>query len=202
MKIITIIALSILCIGCKAQTEIIDILDRGLIPIAPNQYYRDTNYLLNSYEGTWVFSEGNKYLKFVLEKKVSHFNGIFHEDIIIGGYEYKVNGVTLVNTLMDINSSYLNSIEFSLSADGFINNDFYPICNECDFNEKRLMMSFSETASDLRGRIFARRLNIAGQEVLKIKLQGALTIVSAGGTAPPPDDFMVPSGEYTLIKQL
>ncbi|WP_395043006.1 DUF6705 family protein [Flavobacterium sp.] len=201
MKKTIIIILSILSIGCKAQTEIIDILDRGEKRLGPDQYYQDTNDLLNTYEGVWVFSEGTQYLKFILEKKVSHYNGVYYEDVIIGGYEYKVNGVTLVNTLLDINSNYTYSIQYSLSADGFISSDFFPLCPECDSNEKRLMMSFSEPSSDLRGRIYARRMNIGGQEVLKIKLQGSSNKYQIAGNPPQPNDFVLPSGTYTLIKQ-
>ena len=190
-----------LSLGCKAQTEIIDILDRGKKLIDTGHYYQDTNNLLNNYEGIWVFSQGNQYLKFVLVKKISHFNGSYYEDVIIGGYQYKVNGMTLVNTLSDINSDYNNSIQYSLSARGFLFNDSNPPCPECEPDEKRLMMSFSETASDLRGRIYARRMNVAGQEVLKIKLQGASTKIQVAGTPPPPNDFVLPSGTYTLIKQ-
>ncbi len=200
MKKIAII-LIIFISSCKAQTEIIDILDRGKKLLGPDKYYQDTNDLLNSYEGVWIFSEGNQYLKFILEKKTSHYNGVYYEDVIIGGYEYKVNGVTLINTLLDINSNYTYSIQYSLSADGFISSDFFPLCPECDANEKRLMMSFSEPSSDLGGIIYARRMNIGGQEVLKIKLQGALNRFEFPGSPPTPDDFVLPSGTYTLIKQ-
>lgn len=166
------------------------------------QYYKDIDNLLNPYEGTWLFTEGNRELRIILVKKVNHNNGLYREDVIVGGYEYKVNGTTLVNTLDDINNFYLNSIQYNISGNSIMENDFSPPCNSCATGEKRLRLSFSdsETQSTVMGTLIVRAIQINGQDAIKVKLFGT-TVYYEAGTTPPPDDFVLPSGEYTLIKQ-
>jgi hypothetical protein len=194
-----ILTIALFTISCKAQT--INIKDQGnYMHRTQGQYYKDIDNLLNPFEGTWLFTDGNSELKIILTKKVNHDNGVYRKDVIIGGYEYKVNGTTLVNTLDDINNFYLNSIQYSISGNSIMENDYTPPCPECTAGEKRLRLSFSETASNLRGKLYIRKVTVNGQEALKIKLQGK-TVYYEAGTTPPPDDFVLPSGEYTLIKQ-
>lgn len=196
-KTILILILITLTISCKAQ--IINIIDDDGITV-PNAYYKDVNNLLNPFEGVWLFTEGNSELRIILTKKVDHNNGLYREDVIIGGYEYKVNGTTLVNTLDDINNFYLNSIQYSLSGNFIMENDFSPPCISCSTGEKRLMLSFSETQSTVMGTLIVRAIQVNGQDAIKVKLFGT-TVYYEAGTTPPPDDFALPSGEYTLIKQ-
>lgn len=197
-NILIILTIVLFTVSCKAQ--IINITDDDGITV-PNAYYKDVNNLLNPFEGTWLFIDGNRELKIILTKKVNHNNGLYREDVIIGGYEYKVNGTTLVNTLDDINNFYLNSIQYSLSGKFIMENDYTPPCPECTTGEKRLMLSFSETASDLMGTLIIRKVTVGGQEALVIKLRGSNRVALDPGETPPPSDFVLPTGEYTLIKQ-
>jgi len=198
MKNILFIITLLITVSCKAQ--IINLIDDDGITV-PDAYYKDIDNLLNPFEGTWVFTQGDKELKIILTKKVNHNNGVYREDVIIGGYEYKVDGTILVNTLDDINNFYLNSIQYSISGNFILENDYTPPCPDCAAGEKRLNLSFSETASDLMGTLIVRKIVLGSQEYLKIDLYGSHSIPYELGTPPPPSDFVLPSGQYTLIKQ-
>ncbi|HLF51879.1 DUF6705 family protein, partial [Flavobacterium sp.] len=74
-----------------------------------------------------------------------------------------------------------------------------PLCTDCALNEKRVMLSFSDTES--YGTMVVRRIMQGGQQAIKIKTRRQGPSVYVDGTPPPPSDFTVPAGEYILIKQ-
>ena len=200
MKNIYFTLLILLTTACKAQ--IINIKDQGLY-MRPSQghYYKDIDNLLNPFEGTWLFTSGNRSLKIVLQKRVNQNNGLYTDDFLIGGYEYKVNNITLINTLSDVSLNFPFKSKYSISGNSILENSYSPPCPECNLNEKRLDLSFFETASNITGTLIVRKILVAGQEALKIKLNGSATKYYKAGTTPPPDDFIVPSGEYILLRQ-
>ena len=61
--------LTILGINCQAQTPIIDLNDRDG-NIINGAYYKDTNNLLNQFEGTYILDDGTNDLKIVLKDYV------------------------------------------------------------------------------------------------------------------------------------
>lgn len=119
----------------------------------------------------------------------------------MGGYECKVNNVILVSTLDDINTNYPNLINHRIYSFGFINNDFYPQCLDCSLGQKRIIASFTEPTSNLDGQLIIQKTTLNDQVAIKINLKRASTKYYKSGTTPPPDDFVVPSGEYILVRQ-
>lgn len=186
--------------ACNAQTPIINIIDDNGSSIT-NAYYKDINNLLHPFEGTWLFTDGNKSLKIVLVKKTNRYNGKYYEDYLIGGYEYKVESTIIVSTLSDINVNYPTRWKYKINGNMTLKNDYTPRCPECNVDEYRLRLNFKEPASVLNGQLIIRKITVGGQEALKINLSGSNTTYYKYGTTPPPDDFVVPSGEYILIKQ-
>ena len=77
----------------------------------------------------------------------------------------------------------------------------FPICQECVINEKRLRLSFSDPIRKIYGNLIIRKVNINGQNAIKIKLYGANNKYYVANTNPLADDFIIPSGEYILIQQ-
>ncbi|PVV51205.1 DUF6705 family protein [Chryseobacterium sp. HMWF035] len=198
-KIFIIALLNFLFINCKSQSQIINILDDDGTSKA-DTYYKDINNLLNPYTGTWVYDNGNRYIKLVLIKKIKFYNSKYYEDVIIGGVEYKENNITKTNTISFINNTYGNSIKYPLSGNILLKNDFPPICLDCFPNELRLGLNYHDLNPDTSfGTIILRKITINGQDAIKLKLTAKTVYQKAG--SPPPLDFKLPVGEYIFIKQ-
>ena len=105
------------------QSPIIDLLDDDGNKIV-NAYYKDINNLLNPFEGTFVYTNGSTQLKIKLVKKVQQFNGRYYEDLIIGEYQYIENGTEIVNTLDDINLTYINQHQHNIFGNMFVGKNY------------------------------------------------------------------------------
>jgi len=194
-----IVLLTFLSIGCKSQSQIVNILDFNGKPIT-NTYYKDNDNLLNPYSGTWIYNKGGKYIKMVLTKKIKFYDGKIYEDTIIGGVEYKVNNVTVVNTLSYINNTTFNNpVLYPISGNFLFNKDFYPKCPECEPNELRLLFIYSEPNKAGSGRLVLRRISVNGQEALKIEHRSGTIMYKDG--EPLPEAYILPDGNYVFIKQ-
>ncbi|CAM4366458.1 DUF6705 family protein [Flavobacterium terrigena] len=199
-NIIKIIILTI-SLNCYSQSPIIDIIDKDGTRTT-NAYYKDVNNLLNTFEGTWLYTNGATSLKIVMIKKMQQFNGRYYEDLIIGEYEYKVNDVIVISTLSELNNNYSNQSSHSIAGSSIMNNNNRPICTNCTVNEKRLRTGFEDPVRDSYGTMIVKKTTQNGLEAIQIK-----TRLSGYGTPwiegqpQPPTDFTVPAGEYILIKQ-
>ena len=197
MKYIYIILVVLFTTFC--QSQIINIKNNNE-PAIPGAYYKDIDNLLNPFEGTWVFSDATRSLKITFIKRTNQFDGSYYEDFLIGGYEYKVNNVILVTTLSNLSLTSPYDFKYKIFGNRILKNYYYPPCPECNVGEYRLRLTFSELANTKYGELIARKITVSGQEALKINLSGSEGVYKAG-TTPPPDDFVVPCGEYILIKQ-
>lgn len=199
MKTVKIIIIALLSITCKAQTPVIDISESELGQ--PDGYYmQDMNLLLNPFEGTYLYTNGNTSFKIILVKKEQQYNGRYYEDLIIGEYQYIENGVEKVNTLNQINTVYNDQRSHTIDGNWIVNNDFRMWkCPTCNLNEKRLKCSIMDASTNRYASLIFRRTVEAGQQVMKIKIS-QVTSVSLIQGQPAPPDFSLPQGEFTLIK--
>jgi hypothetical protein len=199
MKTIKIIIIALIAIQCKAQNPIINIEDADGFPTT-GIYYKDINNLLNPFEGTYLYTNGNTSFKIILVKKVQQYNGRYYEDLIIGEYLY-TNGVNTVDTLNEINTVYNNQRVHNIDGNFVVNNNFREWkCPTCPINEKRLSLSIRDAATDRYAHIGMRRTTENGQEVMKIKISHATGQSYNVDTEPVPPDFSLLYGEFTLIK--
>jgi hypothetical protein len=199
MKTVKIIIIALLSITCKAQNPLIDII--GSRMGQPNGHYvKDMNSLLNPFEGTYLYTNGNTSFKIILVKKVQQYNGRYYEDLIIGEYLY-TNGVNTVNTLNEINTVYNDQKSHNIDGNFVVNNNFREWkCPICPLGEKRLNCSIRDASKDRYASITMRRTVDSGQQVMKIKISNVTGIALVEGQPAPPD-FSLPQGEFTLIKQ-
>ena len=201
IKNLNILVVLLLSINCKAQSPVLDISDSGTG--LPNGYYlRDNNNLLNTFEGTYQYTNGNTILKIVLVKKIQQYNQEFYEDLIIGEYQYIENGIEKINTLTEINNIYIEQRFHKIDSNFLVNNNFklFP-CLDCFSNEKRLYASILDPSTNSYADIVIRKTIINGQEALKINIinfKKGLTIVNGIATE---SNFSLPLEEYVLIKQ-
>lgn len=200
MKTINIIFFLFIGIYCKAQSTIINIIDKDGTR-QTSAYYKDVNNLLNPFEGTYIYTSGTTIFKMVLVKKVQQYNGRYYEDLIIGEYQYIENGVEKVNTLSELSTIYNNQRVHNIDGNTFINNTNRQWkCPECYVGEKRLDASVRDASTDRFATLLMRRTTENGLEVMKIKIKDILRVPLVVGDPLPPE-FSLPTGLLTLIKQ-
>ena len=160
-NIIYIITFTLLTLSCKAQII-------GLEDQASNEggyYYKDLNNTLNDFEGTYLYTNGNTSLEFILQKKTaSNRNNVFTEDLLIGGYRYVKNGVELFNTLNDINTFQSNGRVYSINGNNICKGKYR--CLECGTQEKWLEITIKEI--NHVHSMFVRKTNNVDGEAISI----------------------------------
>ncbi|WP_054850771.1 DUF6705 family protein [Olleya sp. ITB9] len=169
-KIILIITIGLIFYNCKAQSPVLNMETTFSSDVPVNAYYKDANNILNNFEGTWLYTNGNNSLKIILVKSTQHFNGKYYEDLLIGGYQYIENGVEKINTLTDADNLNLGD-NASIEGNNIYNNCKYSPVDDCVDGEKNLHLSIKDVPleghiGDLR--LFKRTIN--GQEVLKVNI--------------------------------
>lgn len=197
-NIILIITVSTLFSLFKSQSVVIDINESWLGK--PSGYYRkDINNLQDQFEGTYLYNNGNTSLKIVLIKKVKQYNGSYYEDLVIGEYQYIVNGVEKANTLSNLNIVYNNQfMKHAIAGISTINNNTRVWkCPQCNPNEKRLSARIIDRSTDRYASIYMRKTIVNGQEVLQVKIGQ----IKADLENINPPEFSLPKGEFTMIKQ-
>jgi hypothetical protein len=153
-------------------------------------YYKDTNNVLNMFEGTWVYNSNNTYFKIILVKKHNQsISGLYHEDLIIGELQFNYFGIEIYNSLDKINQNYQNIYSHTIDGNFILNSPFLLNCTDCELNEKRLYLGFSV---NVPGFIILKKTIINGQEALKVYVQNEYD-----ETQQP----LVPTGWYNLLKQ-
>jgi len=196
LKIVMLLAFPILTF---AQNPVIDLKNYYGDDIV-GAYFKDIDNSLNVFEGTYVYTNGNEIFKIVMIKKNMQFNTVCYEDLIIGEYQHIKNGVETINTLSEINTVYINQRKHNINGNALINNDNRQWrCPQCNPDEKRFRGVIFDELNHRTAKIFMRRTQENGHEVMKVKVNvtGKTYIATEG----PPPEFSLPTGEFTMIKQ-
>ena len=186
-QIITITILAFSLLNCRAQSPIVSLEEWDGYE-QQNAYYKDLNNLLNTFEGTWLYTNGNDTLKIVLIKSTMFNNGDYYEDIMIGGYQYIENGIEKINTLSDANNPNLG---YSASIWG---NTIHDNCNylpvdDCVDGEKRIELAILDRVTNEHdGDLILHKRIINGQESLKARIEFGYSeaTIQEGETVPDP----------------
>lgn len=190
----------ITCSGSSsyAQIQLSDIEDPNYPE--PNKYYKDSNNLLDSFVGTFLYSNGSTSFEIKLEKKINSSvnNGIYFEDLLIGAYRYVENGVEKVNTLNDLDNNIPNGSLNPISGNGIMRGK---VLGQDDAapNEAWIYASIKDPISDTSSKLFIRKIMINGQEAIKIGVYFHHIVRDENDPEPVPNSF--PSEEFILIKQ-
>jgi hypothetical protein len=170
-KIILTITIGLIFYSCKAQSPVLNMEIDTKYDAPNNSYYKDVNNVLNSYEGTWLYANGNTSLKIKLIKRAKHFNGKYYEDLLVGGYQYIENGVEKINTLTDADNLNIGD-DASIEGNNIYKNCRYLPVDDCVDGENNLHLSITDTTSD--GHIGSLRLFkriIGGREAIKATIE-------------------------------
>ena len=193
IKFILIYSLIILGINCKAQSPIIDLNDRNGT-IINGAYYKDVNNLLNQFEGTYVLNDGVNYLKIVFQKKTMQYTGSCYQDLLIGEYQYKENGVEKINTLSRLTTPLQHVYHHAIHGNHFLYN--HTPFDEFTTDNFRLTLGMEVPAGISTG-IELRKCVVNGQEAIQI-FKRTKYYYKRGEPIPP---IIVPNGFFYLIKE-
>ena len=134
---------AITILSCKAQNPIVNIDERYKnTPLGG--YFKDLNNEFDTFVGTWEFSSGTTELKIIISKQESFFDGEYYEDILIGEYEYKINGFIIVSTLSNLSDPNVSGREHNISGRTIITGNQFIPCQNCDSNERRMKLYFTD----------------------------------------------------------
>lgn len=183
--------------NCKAQYTAIKPLD-GMAAIENGIYYKDLNNLLNTFEGTYLYTNGTTSFEIILQKKsLSNVNNVYYEDILIGAYKYVENGITKVDVLNDINNTYFNGTYYKIYGNWIRTGQRY--CPQCEPNEKWLYGTIVDPVSHSVDNLIIRKTIVNGEPAIKIFI---LHELYARNSDAPPIPISYPlSQEIILIKQ-
>ncbi len=168
-NIISITILIFSFLNCKAQSPILNMEVYARMDAPNNSYYKDVNNVLNGFEGTWLYTNGNTSLKIVLVKKTMQhrYNGGYYEDLIVGGYQYIENGVEKINTLSDVNHPNIGR-DASIKGNNIYDDCYIIPADDCIDGEKRLDLSIEDTiTTEHFGDLILHKRTVNGQEALK-----------------------------------
>ena len=198
-QIITLIIIFISVLS-TAQSNILSIED---LPFENqlNSYFKDINNELNTFEGTWLYTNGNTSLKIKLVKYERANQIDYFEDLILGGYQYIENGIEKINKL-----DHADNLDFLYESTSVIyGNHLYKNCqylsfDDCIEGQTKLVLSiFDPITNNHSGDLILKKVNFNGEEAIKASI-----IFSYSGTYPngiPPEPTLPWQQEYLLIKQ-
>jgi len=194
----TLILLS--AVSCKAQSPVFDVtMDMGIEN--PNgAYYKDLHNVLNPFEGTYVYTNGNTSFKIVLQKKEMSTvpNNRYYYDYLIGEYQYIENGIEKVNTLDRLNINFTDQRNHYIGGNLIITRGDVG-CFDCELNEKALRGGLIDGASEHTADLIIRRIIVNNRPAIKIWIGWRTGTSIEGQPAPKRPSFM--GTYYTLIKQ-
>ncbi|WP_100075836.1 DUF6705 family protein [Chryseobacterium camelliae] len=205
MKKTSIILILLISLTLKGQT-IIDINDSTYSNWSNNDYNyykKDMHNLLDIFQGTYIYTNGNTSFKIILKKMIKQPEGLHYEDMIIGEYQYVENGTEKINTLSNLDISYSNQfLKHGIAGNGIIANIYNRLwkCPQCNPNEKRLILRIRDKSTDRYANMILRRTTIDNKEVLQVKINNINGVTYDVEHESPPANFSLPIGEFTMKK--
>ncbi|MEM6516378.1 MAG: DUF6705 family protein, partial [Bacteroidota bacterium] len=164
-----------------------------------NAYYKDLNNELNPFEGIWLYTNGNNSWKIHLEKQIMVFNNNYYEDLIVGEYQYKINGLVVINTLSNID--VLSGYEHEITGNSIFDDCDYLPSSSCIDGEKRLTLTMSDPHTGHAATVILSLRTVNNQEALLAQVIFNQLSTYNGFSEPKPEPTMPWQQEYILIKQ-
>lgn len=204
MKKIIVTLIIIANLSCNAQTPIVP-LSQYYDPQVNSAYFKDTQNDFEQFLGEWKFNSDNRFFKMKLIKKTMIYSNInkLYQDLIIGEYIYKENGIEKVNTINSLLNSSIHPFERNIVGKSILGVNDFPGCNDCSQSEKRIILMFDDPTRNtegLYGEIELRRVDENGIEKLKLVLRETGNIIIVDDQMPEFTSFNLPFGTYILTR--
>lgn len=213
-NLILILSICFISLNCKSQ-NIVPIYNTPSISDIPKPpYYKDVDNDFNKFIGVWKWQNGTdswtiefkKVVKFEtkIKNEVTGQYSYEYHDVLVGEYNYVVNGISKVNTLpfsIISNKDPFDYGFFSLNISTF--NRGFPSCNECAPNTRFIIGRIVDvTRPGLKGVVKMAHFTQNGIEKVRLNVYLYMmdpAIIGPGYTGPK--ELTIPEGVYTLVKQ-
>ena len=213
MKKVIYITLFLILLAITVNAQNPPILDRhtSLVGEIPNAYYKDIEGFYNQFEGTWVYTDSEKTIRFRFKKKEEFFYQSvvnYYIDVLIGEMQFISNNQELINSLSNIDVNHNSLFRYSLFSRRKVGYNYDPMCLECPTNVQRLPMMYDEPTNDdsCLAAYFVMRIEIENG-LPKLKVQYNQTVKSCNMNKNNFDlpstttNFTIPYGNYTFTKE-
>lgn len=201
MKKIIIISL-FLSFACKAQTPEYSLRDNTPVSKMPNNSYEKDIYNdFNKFVGTWSYTNGNKVFSITFQKRTLFFDNLdnIYKDLLIAEYTYSENGLTIVNTLSNLNNP--DPYECNIIYRFFSSCNAFPLNSDCISTDTRLQFTFSQPDRlHIDGYMMANYREELGEETLDIYIWQAISFIPDNSNLPT--SFTVPIAEHMIFTKL
>lgn len=197
-----IIPILLFCANIEAQNPILALGQHVKSEQSQGTYMKDMDNVLNNFEGTWLLEDGNKSLELILFKEEMYYDGYIYQDVLAGAYDYKENGVSVMNTLSEIDHSTINGKSYKLSGNVLFSDCYFMPVADCVDGEVRVSIFLEDILENnaYYSLILHKRV-INGQEALRVYINGESRKgnVTEGESIPPPTIDL--RGEHVFFKQ-
>jgi len=190
-KIYLFTTLLIFLSGLISCQTIVDLHDHSYPINTPNTYYKDIGDKINPYVGTWVHNDGTSYIKIVIVKKIKAQIWTHYEDYMIGAFQYKKNGVDIINTLNTLNTNLADVRDYSIRGKFYSSSPITPF-HQYTSDNTRIRLSIIE--NECISHMSVRTLTLNGQPAMQIHKGKPFEL--AQDCNP-----VIPNGFYYLMKQ-
>ena len=186
----------LIALSCKAQFPEINRAGWNGIRTS-NSYLKDSNFILNDFEGTYKHTSADTIFTIKLRKIETVFTGYLFEDLLIGEFEYKIGNNSLINRLSEFNINYSNQTLHYIYGGWILDNLNVPPCTNCAPNEKRVGVIINDT--EYSSSFILKRTTVNGIQALQVYkfTQGPFS----REVGDPPKISIIRDGNYLFIKQ-
>src|SRR5690554_6657724 len=202
MKKILIIITILINLYNYSQSPILSLeQDLGWKNNIAGAYYKDLDNVLDTFEGTWLYTNGTTSLKIVLVKKSVFFEGSYYEDLMVGEYQYIENGTEKINTLSNLNQNLGYSHKIT-GNDIHRDCDYLPVV-DCTDGEARLVLGLIDPNPDKShwATMTVHKRTINGQEAIRVFITFTYTGDDYQSGVQPPSPTLPWQQEYIMFKQ-
>lgn len=191
-------------INCNAQSPIVP-LAQYYDPQVDNAYFKDTQDDFDQFLGEWQFATESLFYKMKLVKKPMIYSRVNkqYEDLIVGEYLFKENGVEKVNTMNLLLNSSILPFDRNIVGNSILGTNDFPSCSECDPSVVRIILMFNDPTRNitgLYGEVELRRVDENGIQKLKMILRQTGNLELENGIMPEYTSFNLPWGTYILTR--
>jgi hypothetical protein len=159
-------------------------------------YYKDIDNEMAPFIGTWLHDDGTTQFKVILKKTPQYYNGRYYLDLLVGEYQYVVNGIEKINTLDQIDSAQ----GFDHRIDGMYNikSCDIPPSQNCRAGQSRFHLSITDpTENRVAGDLIIHKILHPLNDEIE-----ALIMISAGGTIGENEVMPTPAMPWQKIYKL
>ena len=156
-----------LMLSCVVNAQISLASLEGTNQRLQNHYYQDIENFLEPLAGTYLYQQGGRTFKIMLNKKVySSQNDIYYQDMLIGGYQYN-DGNIQIDLLNDLENNFANGRSHVVHF-AYIKSGPAPGCWSCVPSQKWMTGLITDPLAKSIDKIFLIPHLVNGQAAIRI----------------------------------